>query len=273
MTSIAKVPNFLSQNAELLAKEIVDSVIDNMKIEISRQEKEEAVKMYLEFFTFFGNSLLIEDINAIPPSILEWSKKNASAQVSLEGKISVIVVRYPVTRELLTDILTRISMEFELSLIENASMIKRMNALLDISLNETIYAYESLTDQYKEETQRELAQLSAPIVPVKDGIVVLPIIGEIDCDRAEYITENVIPEISQLGVELVIVDVSGTLTINEENARYLHQINNMLRLMGIKVLVTGIRPELALITVNSRVHLSELQTFATVKQALESLDN
>lgn len=273
MTSIAKVPNYLIQNAEILAKEIVDSVIGKMKLEISRQEKEEAVKMYLEFFTFLGDSLLIEDIQAIPPSILEWSKKNASAQVSLEGKISFIVVRYPVTRELLTDIMTRISMKFDLSLSENALVIKRMNALLDISLNETIFAYECLAEEYKEETQKELAKLSAPIVPVKDGIVVLPIIGEMDCYRAEYITMNVIPEISQLGVELVIVDVSGTLTINEENARYLHQISNMLYLMGIKVLVTGIRPELALITVNSRVHLSELQTFSTVKQALESLDN
>jgi rsbT co-antagonist protein RsbR len=198
-------------------------------------------------------------------------KKNAEGQVSSGGKISEIVIRYPSTRETFTDILTRISLEFGLSLKENAYILKRINAILDISLNETIFAFEQISDQYKKEIQIKIDELSAPVILIKEGIAILPLIGAIDSDRATYILDKVVPKIAELKLNYLIVDFSGILTIDVEIARYLYQIENVLRLLGICTILTGLRPELARTIVNGGFDMSSIQTFSHLKRALESL--
>lgn len=68
-------------------------------------------------------------------------------------------------------------MTFNLTVEEHANTIKLFNYIMDISLNETVYAFERLSEECKQETDRELLNLSAPIVPIKEGVVVLPLVG------------------------------------------------------------------------------------------------
>lgn len=271
MNVIFNVSNHLIDNTESLAEEIVDGVLYSMKLEIPLWEKEQAIEMYIEFINFLGDSLIIEE-EKIPETLIEWSKNNAARQVSPKGKISEILVRYPPTREIFTDIMTKISIDFGLTLEDYAFIIKRINNMLDISLNETVFVFERLSDEYKEETQRELAELSAPIVLIKEGIAVLPLIGIIDSYRANHIMEKIVPKIAELQIRYVIADFSGIFLINSDIARHLHQIGQMLKLLGIQTLTTGLRPDLAKTIVNSGINLSEITTFANVKQALESLN-
>lgn len=270
MTLVFNVSNHLKANAKSLAEEIVDGVLHSIKLEIPQWEKEQAIEMYIVFNNFLGDSLFVEE-EGVPQTLIEWSKKNAARQVSPEGKISEIIVRYPPTRDVFTDIITNISIEFGLSLKDHSFIIKRINNMLDISLNETVFAFERLSDEYKVETQRELAELSAPIVLIKEGIAVLPLIGIIDSYRANYIMEKVVPKIAELGINYVIADFSGILKIDTDIAHYLHQIGQMFNLLGLQTLTTGLRPELAKTVVNSGINMSEFTTFANVKQALESI--
>ncbi|OMP67344.1 STAS domain-containing protein [Domibacillus epiphyticus] len=262
---------YINENGESLAIEVVEGVIHRMKLDIPDWEKEQAIAIYVELLRFFGESLIQESEDIVPDTFIDWSKRNAAMQVSSGRKISEIAVRYPPTRDVYTEILTRISIELGLSVKENALIIKRINTMLDISLNETVIAFERLIDEAKEETQKELAALSAPVIPVKNGIVILPLIGEMDHYRANYIMEHVIPKIADMEINHVIADFSGIFTINVDVAEYLHQIGNMLQLMGIHVITTGLRPELAQIVVNSRISISAIETYPTVKKALESI--
>ncbi|WP_163102807.1 STAS domain-containing protein [Peribacillus alkalitolerans] len=270
MTLGLNVANHLIDNAESLAVEIVEGVQQSMKLDIPQWEIEQAIIMYIELINFLGDSLLIEK-DGVPQTLIEWSKRNAARQVSSQGKISEILVRYPPTREVFTDIITNISIEFGLSLQEHSSIIKRINTILDVSLNETAFAFERLSDKYKEETQRQLAELSAPIVLVKEGIAVLPLIGIIDSYRANYIMEKVVPKIAELQINYVIADFSGILKIDIEIARHLYQIGQMFDLLGVQTLTTGLRPELAQTVVNSGIDMSGITTFTNVKKALESI--
>lgn len=270
MTIIFNVSNYLIEHAESLAVEIVEGVLHRTKLEIPKWEKEQAITMYIGFMGFLGESL-INDEDGVPKDLLIWSKKNAEGQVSSGGKISEIVARYPSTREIFIEILTRISLEFGLSIKETILIIKRINAMLDISLNETVFAFERFTDKIIDETQREMAELSAPVVPIKEGIAVLPLIGVIDSYRATYILEKVVPKISELQINHLIADFSGILTIDIEIARYLFRIEGILGLLGINTIVTGLRPELVQIVVKDGIDMSSFKTFAHVKQALESI--
>ena len=270
MTTIQKGADYFISNADSLALEIVEGVINRIKLNISEQEKEQAIFMYIDLMVFLGESL-IKDEDRVPDSLIAWSKKNAEAQVSSEKNISEIVVRYPPTREIFSEIITRISLELHLSLEENAFILKRINKIMDTSLNETIYAYERLSAEFREKTQREMAELSAPLVPVKEGIAILPLIGNIDYYRTQYIMEHVVSKIAEKQIDHLIADFSGILTINIEIANNLHQIGSMLRLMGVEVISTGMRPELAQTIINSGIVLSPSQVYSSVKQALENI--
>ncbi|WP_174731240.1 STAS domain-containing protein [Mesobacillus harenae] len=267
MTSIS---TYIINNAESLAVEIVENVLGTLNLNIPQWEKDQAISMYVELMGFLGNSL-IQEKEELPEGLLIWSERNGERQASSEEKISDIIVRYSPTREVLTDIVTRICIEFEATIEETTYIIKRTNTLLDFSVNQTVIAYERLTDKMFKENQKEMAELSAAIVLVKEGVAVLPLIGTMNSYRADYILEKVVPKISKLEIKHLIADFSGLKTIDPEMAYYLHQIGNVLRLLGIIISITGIRPELAQTAVNSGINLSAIRSFRHVKQAIESL--
>lgn len=270
MNKMSEFSRFTNEHAEILAVEIVENVLSGIEAAIPAWEKEQAVSMYIDFFGFFGKSLIDQNKESVPDGLMEWSKKNA-ARVASDGQISEIAMRYPITREVITDIVTRISIEQGLSVKENAYIIKRLNAMLDISLMETICVFEKLKDANEKGLKKELAKLSAPLVPVSNGVVVLPIIGIIDSFRANYIMEHVIPKVAELNIEKVIIDFSGVYTLNTEIAQYFHEIGEMFRLMGIETFVTGLRPELVQVVMKSAITINRNNSFSNVQQALKSI--
>lgn len=272
MSLFYKFSAYIKDNTESLAFEVVETVIGKIETDISEQEREQAIAMYIGLFGFFAESLIQEDKNTVPAPLISWSKKNAEMQVASGGNISSIVVRYPPTRDIFNEILTRISIELGLTVKENAFTIKLINNMLDISLNETIFAFEHLSTKSKQEIKKELVKLSAPIVPVKDNIAILPLIGYFDEDRTKYLTDHVVPRIAEMGIYHVIADFSGVLTIDALIADSFHQIGGTLRLMGIHVVAAGLRPELVRTIVHGSIDMAGIESFASVKQALESIE-
>lgn len=271
MSNVDQFSSYISENAHSISREIVEYVVDRCEPVISGEEKEMALSMYVKLLGFYSESLRNEDENFIPDHLIEWSKNNAQMQVSSEGKLSDIIVRYPLTRDIATEIVTRISLAIGLSTADTATVLKGINQILDVSLNETVFAFEELSEQARLELQEELISLSAPIVPIHDEVVVIPLIGYIDEDRATFIMDTVIPKIAAMDVDYVILDFSGVLTINRHVAESLHHIGGVFRIMGINVVITGLRPELVQVAINSNIKISSATAFSTVKQALETI--
>lgn len=271
MSTVDQFSSYIRENASSISEEIVEYVVERSKPGISEEEKANALAMYIKLLGFFGESLDTEREDFVPEHLIEWSKSNAEMQVDNGGRLSEIIIRYPLTRDIFTEILTRSSLSVGLSTADTAFIIKQINRMLDVSLNETVFAFERLSEQSKHAMQRELIALSAPIVPIRDEVVVLPLIGYFDEERANYIMETAVPKIAAMNVDYVIVDFSGVITINRHVAESLHQIGNMLRIMGIKVVTSGMRPELVQVVINSNIEMASTYSFSTVKQALENI--
>ncbi|WP_047151773.1 STAS domain-containing protein [Aneurinibacillus tyrosinisolvens] len=271
MSLISKVANYLIEDAKPLAVEIVEGVLQRMNLEIPEWEKKQAVIMYIEFIEFLGKSIT-SDEEGVPEDLIAWSKKNGEREASLGGRISDIIVRYPPTRIVFTERMTEIGLEHGLSTKEVTFINKRINCMLDTSINETIFAFERLKDKIIKETQKEMAELSAPVVPIQDGIAVLPLIGSIDSYRANYILEKVVPKVAELEIECLIIDFSGIQMIDTAVTNHLFKIHNVLRLLGIKAIATGLRPEIAQTVISGGIDFSSIKTYANVKQAIESME-
>lgn len=272
MSSFTEFCGYITASPRTLAEQVVDRVLAKIDQDIPAEERLRAVEMYEELLGYLGETIGNEADLEVPDALIEWSKQNAEMQVSSGGKISEIVVRYPPTRVVIAELFTELSVKSGLSLEENALVIKRINTLLDVSLNETFFAFERLQEKYEAEMQSEMIALSAPIVPVADDVVVLPLIGYLDSYRVNHILTNVIPHIAEMDVYHVITDFSGVLKIDDQTAEAIQHIGGTLSLMGIHVVVAGLRPDLVQTIVQSGIQLASADAYATVKQALESLE-
>jgi rsbT co-antagonist protein RsbR len=267
MTPITEAAKYLIDNAENIAVEIVETVILVMELDIPEIEKEQAITMYVEFLNFLGESFA-ENIDGIPEGVIIWSRANALAQASIGGRISCIVARYQPTREIFADMLTRISSYHNVSMEDNAFMLKRVNLMLDISLNETVLVFEKLNDEATKESKKQITELSAPILPILEGVAVMPLVGTIDFDRAKYILEQVPLKVKEQNVHSLISDFSGIYTLDATVINFLFETSAVLGLLGVHSIVTGVRPEVAQCVVQLGMDLSLIKIFGTVQQAL-----
>ncbi|MGE6630307.1 PAS domain-containing protein [Bacillus sp. NPDC077027] len=134
-------------------------------------------------------------------------------------------------------------------------------------------------DVTKEKEQQELLEqsidevlnISVPIVPVKDGVSVLPIIGTLTEPRFEKIISTVSTYISQSKDDYFIVDLSGLLKVDSFVADAIFKLNDLILMTGTELIVTGIKPNLAMKMGELRTDFRDLNTFMNVKSALKKL--
>ena len=104
--------------------------------------------------------------------------------------------------------------------------------------------------------QREIAELSTPVVKLWDGILALPLIGTLDSQRTQVVMENLLQTIVDSEAEIAIIDITGVPTVDTLTAQHLLKTVAAARLMGADCLISGIRPQIAQTMVHLGVELN-----------------
>jgi len=89
------------------------------------------------------------------------------------------------------------------------------------------------------------SQLAVPVIDIWEGVVLLPLIGTLDSERAQRMTEVLLNAIADRKSRIAIVDVSGLPFIDTAVGAHLVEAFNAVRLLGAEVVLTGIKPEIA----------------------------
>jgi rsbT co-antagonist protein RsbR len=122
----------------------------------------------------------------------------------------------------------------------------------------------------REEELRQLVQeLSTPIMPIHDTILALPLIGQIDDERANKITERLLDEIRSRQARIIIIDITGVSQMDRAVAAGLIRTAQAVQLLGAKVVLVGIRAEIARIVAQLDVDMSGLVTLANLRSGIE----
>jgi len=114
-----------------------------------------------------------------------------------------------------------------------------------------------------------IRELSTPIIPISDEILVLPLIGAIDSARAQQIMETMLETISSHQAAVLIIDITGVAMVDTGVAHYLLQAARAAQLLGARVMLVGISPEVAQTVVQLGVDLSSLPTYSSLQFGLE----
>ncbi len=118
------------------------------------------------------------------------------------------------------------------------------------------------------QTAELVEALSTPILAVWPGVLVLPLIGRIDTQRANTINEVLLERVAREGARHVILDLTGVETIEQGTVAAVLQMVRAIGLLGSQCVVTGIKPEAALQLVTTGEDSSSLRTYARVSDAL-----
>ncbi|MEF3274949.1 MAG: STAS domain-containing protein [Chloroflexus sp.] len=119
------------------------------------------------------------------------------------------------------------------------------------------------------EQQREvIRELSVPVLPVRPTTLVMPLIGALDTTRLVDMQQQALQQLERTGARELLIDVTGVPVIDTQVAKGLIQVVEAARLMGAKVTLVGIRPEVAQTLVTLGIELKHISTFSTLQAAL-----
>jgi len=115
-----------------------------------------------------------------------------------------------------------------------------------------------------------LAQLSSPLIPITDFIVVMPLIGALDEARVHRITEALLTGILERRARVAIIDVTGVTEVSASLAEMIVRAAHATRLLGANVILSGLRPAIARSLVEIGADLGDIACHANLKNAIAS---
>jgi rsbT co-antagonist protein RsbR len=141
------------------------------------------------------------------------------------------------------------------------------SALLDKLGLYTTEVHQLAREEVIERQQREVLELSTPVVKLWDGILALPLIGTLDSARTQTVMENLLQRIVETGCETAVIDITGVPTVDTVTAQHLLKTVAAARLMGADCIISGVRPQIAQTIVHLGVDLSAVITKANLADA------
>jgi rsbT co-antagonist protein RsbR len=120
--------------------------------------------------------------------------------------------------------------------------------------------------------QEALRELSTPVLQVRERLLILPIIGVLDRQRAHQLTEQLLAGIRQNRAKVVVIDITGVADVDSEVADHLVKTVDASRLMGAGVIITGLSPEIARTLVEIGVDLGKMNTVGDLQGGIEEAE-
>jgi rsbT co-antagonist protein RsbR len=120
--------------------------------------------------------------------------------------------------------------------------------------------------------QEAIRELSTPVLQVRERLLILPIIGVIDPQRARQLTEQLLRAIRTNRAKVVVIDITGVAAMDVTVANHLVQTVEASRLLGATVIVTGLSPEIAQTLVTIGVDLGKMNTVGDLQGGIEQAE-
>src|SRR5215203_287645 len=122
------------------------------------------------------------------------------------------------------------------------------------------------------EQQDAIRELSTPVLQVRERLLILPIIGVLDTQRATQLTDQLLRGIRTHRAKVVVIDITGVPDVDTDVANHLVQTVDASRLMGASVIITGLSPDIAQTLVTIGVDLGKMNTIGDLQGGIEEAE-
>ncbi|PFA67728.1 RsbT co-antagonist protein RsbRB [Bacillus sp. AFS015802] len=228
-------------------------------------------------FEFHGIlcNVFAEDRETFYKKIDEWVLSIAKDKEHLETPTHYILKEFMRVRNQYLDFLKEYAEEhMDEDIFEPFNM---WNKVIQDSFDRVMLRFVELqsevVDQQIQNQQEIINELSSPIISLNPQTALLPLVGNIDPSRAELILQNALEECVEMEVSQLFIDLSGVVLIDTMVAHQIFQLIDALQLIGVKPILSGLRPEIAQTAVQLGLNFENLTITSTLSQALTIKNN
>ncbi|MBW0933600.1 MULTISPECIES: STAS domain-containing protein [Priestia] len=255
---------------------IKESIIKRRKelVERKRQDFTNIHRTGTDLTAFRSNLLTVYadsidlDKDSAAEVISEWGQDVSNLLVDLELPLEVALNEISFYRYTIGEIIREEADDKNFSLNAFYEIISHFNMIVDHSAQWLSKSYiQDYTNKIKH-AQYAIDELSVPIVRMTEEIGILPLVGDLDTKRAQILMENALTKGSEYHLKLLIIDLSAVPIIDTMVADQVFKVIAALRLIGINVVLSGIRPEIAQTMVNLGIEMNSIKTFSSLHQAV-----
>lgn len=228
--------------------------------------KKQNYDFHLHFFRIF-----IEDKETFNKSFEEWIISTARDENHLSTPTHQIIREFIVTRGQHLDLINEFytlhkdTIKPEMLDLWNREIITAFDQVI-LKVTEEMHHYSNRKLQAQQEMINEL---SSPVILLNDTTALLPLVGDIDTNRAKLILENTLRNCTEQDVDLLFIDLSGVIIIDTMVAQQIFYLVEALKLVGVETVISGMRPEIAQTAVQLGVSFNA-RTTATLTQAIRT---
>jgi GAF domain-containing protein len=188
--------------------------------------------------------------------------------LSSQAAIAVENARFRARLEGMTDELRRANERLEEEVCERTKELRRTSERLERELAERARSEEEhavLQEEVIRAQKARIEELSTPLIPINDRVMVMPLVGSMDASRAQQVLETALCGAQASRAEVVILDITGVKLVDAGVASSLISTASALRLLGTRVVLTGVGPRVAQALVAMNVDLGAIVTKGTLQ--------
>lgn len=231
-------------------------------------------KQNFEFHGILCN-VFAEDKETFKKKIDEWVLTIANDKEHLDTPTQYILKEFMRVRNQYLDFLKEYA---DAHMIENTfeQFTTWSNVILeafDRVMLRFVELQSEVMDQQIKNQQEVINELSSPVISLNSHTALLPLVGNIDPSRAELILENALEQCVSMEVSQLFIDLSGVVLIDTMVAHQIFQLIDALQLIGVKPILSGLRPEIAQTAVQLGLNFENLTITSTLSQALTIKNN
>lgn len=264
-----EIGSMITENAVKIAQKIMTD-IKNSEAYVSLQHTEnaqEGLDQSITFIRLLGDAISgkIDDSKKV---ISEWGERVGMVAVHSGQPLDESLESTSYYRNGIWEFIKEEGSLQSMSADTVLHISTTINPLIDYA----VQAFsKSFVSNYREMTEKfhlSLKELSVPVVPLFPGVAVLPVVGEIDTNRAKILLDSTLQQCIDNEITSLVIDLSGVNYIDTMVAHRIFQLLTTLKLLGVKTTLTGLSPEIAQTSVSLNLDFSEITLKGNLLQAL-----
>ncbi|MBX9966118.1 STAS domain-containing protein [Priestia aryabhattai] len=247
-----------------------EKLAENKRLDLATSHNiyTELTTFRLDLLTTYADSLLVEK-EAANEVMAQWGNNMANLLVNHGLPLNLALEEISYYRDVIGEIIKEEAKNNGFSLDAFYQIISHFNSIVDNAIQ---FVSKSYVKDYTEKinyAQYAIDELSVPVVRMTEEIGILPLVGDLDTKRAQYLMESALEKGSHYKLKWLIIDLSAVPIIDTMVADQLFKVIAGLQLLGIEVVISGIRPEIAQTMVSLGIKIEAVRSFSSLHQAVQ----
>ncbi|AOU00702.1 RsbT co-antagonist protein RsbRB [Bacillus amyloliquefaciens] len=265
--------SYFSEQVDQIAKEWIETMEDSDPNSIYSLTNpvitEELTEQDKEFYRHI-NKMYIMPEKEFLEEFERWVIELAKDQKHLDTPVQYVVREFMRNRRLYISYYDAFADKHESSFSQGER--KKWENLITQVFDFTIYTFVDHAEHNSKmqlNAQREMIlELSSPVITLSKRTALLPLVGDIDTERAKFILENTLSTCAKRLIEHLLIDLSGVVVVDTMVAHQIFKLIEALKLIGVTSTLSGIRPEIAQTAVQLGINFSDITVKSNLAQAL-----